>query len=122
MKSKRKIEKQTQLKENPELVETILTAKKNKAWLEVASILSMSRRKRIEVNLDKLNQEVEENKTLIIPGKVLSQGEIKKKVKISALSFSEKARQKLKEAKIDFNYIREEIKKNPSGEKIKILK
>lgn len=122
MKSKRQIEKQTQKKGSTNLVETIQIAKKNSSWGDIARILSGPRRKRKELNLDELNKQIEGDKILVIPGKVLSQGELDKKVKISAFNFSEKAKQKLKEAKIEFNYIIDEIKKNPSGIKIKIIK
>ena len=40
MKSKTLIEKQMQKKVNPDLVKTIIAAKKNENWLEVAGILS----------------------------------------------------------------------------------
>jgi len=38
-----------------------------------------------------------------------------------ALSFSESAKTKLKEEKVEFATIGEEIKKNPKGEKIVLL-
>ena len=43
-----------QNKNNPILVETILTAKKNKNWVEVASLISAPRKKRAELNLDQI--------------------------------------------------------------------
>ena len=65
---------------------------------------------------------VKEKDIVIIPGKVLSQGEIDKKIKIVAFEFSEKAREKLSRSKTEFSSINEEIKKNPNGIGIKILK
>ena len=61
MKSKTKIEKQTKKKRNPELVETILAAKKTgkSGWMKVASILSGSRRNRPSLNW----KEIEEKAT-----------------------------------------------------------
>ncbi len=53
MKTKTKIEKQLKRKINPELVETIIAAKKHKGWLEVSSILSSPKRKKININLEK---------------------------------------------------------------------
>ncbi|MBI3623821.1 50S ribosomal protein L18e [Candidatus Pacearchaeota archaeon] len=122
MKTKARIEKQLKKKTNSKLVETIIAAKKNKEWNEVASILSMPRRKRLEVNLDKISKEVKGNETVIIPGKVLSMGEIDKKIKISALYFSNKAKEKLDKADCETLTILEEIKKNPGAKGIKILK
>ncbi len=124
IKSKTKISKQLEKKNNPELVETILNAKKKEKWLEIAGILSGSRRKRTNVNIDKINKEAKgaEKETIVIPGKVLSQGEIDKKIKIAALSFSEKAKEKLLSAKCEVKTILEEIKSNPDAKGIKILK
>ncbi|MDP3758526.1 MAG: uL15 family ribosomal protein, partial [Candidatus Daviesbacteria bacterium] len=63
-----------------------------------------------------------EKEKVIVPGKVLSQGEINKKIKVIALSFSEKAKEKLKKSGCEFSNILTEIKSNPSGEGIRILK
>ena len=120
IKSKTKIETQLRTKTNPELVEVIVLAKKNPAWIEVASLMTSPGSKTSEKNLSEIQKA--EGKTIVVPGKVLSQGEISKKIKISALGFSEKAEQKIKEAKIDYNYILEEIKLNPGALGIKILK
>lgn len=122
MKTKTLIEKQTKKKSNVELVKTIIAAKKNKGWLEVAGILSGSRKKRKSLNLEEINKESKDKEVILIPGKVLSQGEIDKKIKIIAFGFSEKAKQKLKEAKIDFKLIIDEIKSNPQAKEIKVLK
>ena len=122
MKSKTKIEKQIKKKTNASLVETIISAKKNEKWIEIASILSAPRRKRINLNLEKINEEAKEGEKIVVPGKVLSQGEINKKIKIVALDFSEKAKDKLLKAGCEVEYILEEIKKNPEAKGIKVLK
>ena len=92
MKSKSLIEKQLRKKTNPELVETIIAAKKHKNWLKIAGLLSTPRKKHKTMNLKDINEISKEGETIIIPGKVLSQGEINKKIKITALSFSQKAK------------------------------
>lgn len=122
MKSKTKITLQTKRKKNPALVETINSAKKNEKWKEIAEILTYPRRKKRYLNLGQLNKLVESGEKIVVPGKILSQGILDKKIKLSAFSFSEEAKEKLKEAKIEFNYIEEEIKKNPSAEGIKLLR
>ena len=71
--------------------------------------------------MNRISQLTKENDTIVFPGKVLGIGDISKKIKIAALSFSEKAKETLKEKKIEFLTINEEIKKNPDGKKIKIL-
>jgi large subunit ribosomal protein L18e len=122
MKTKTQIEKQLKRKKNTELVETIIAAKKNKAWLEVAGVLSGPRRNRININLEEIDKEAKEGETIIVSGKVLSQGEITKKVKIASLNFSEKAKEKLLNAKCELSNILDEIKKNPQAKNIKVLK
>ncbi len=121
MKSKTQIEKQLERKTNQELVKTIIEAKKKKNWLEIAAILSSPRAKKISMNLDKINHEAKEGETVIIPGKVLSQGELNKKIKVVALSFSEMAKEKISKSKSEVLTMLEEIKKNPDAKGIKIL-
>ena len=122
MKSKTKIDKQIKKKTSKELVETIINLKKHDKWLDVARILSGSRKNMVNLNLEKINNETKEGEIAIISGKVLSQGEINKKIKIVAFGFSEKAKEKLSRSKTEFSSINKEIKINPHGKGIKILK
>jgi len=121
-KSKTFIEKQLERKTNPELVKTIIEAKKKKNWLDVASSLSSPRAKRVSMNLDKINEEAKEGETVVVAGKVLSQGELDKKIKVVALGFSEMAKEKIAKAKGDALTILEEIKKNPEAKNVRFLK
>jgi len=109
-------------KRNPELVETIIRAKKNDMWLEVASVLSSPRRRKIEINLDEIEEKTKEGDTIIVPGKVLGKGDVSKKIRVAALSFSEKAKEKLKNKNCEVVSILEEIKINPEARGVKILK
>ena len=122
MKSKTKISKQLERKSNSRLGETILAGKKNEAWMGVASVLSGPRRIRTCINLEEINKDAKAGETVVIPGKVLSQGEIDKKIKVVAFSFSDKAKEKLLSAKCVISYILDEIKSNPSAKGIKIMK
>lgn len=122
MKSKTQIETQLKRKTNSDLVKTIIEAKKKDKWMEIARILSSPRIKKISINLDKINEEIKEGDIIIIPGKVLSQGEITKKAKIIALNFSNKAKEKILKAKGECSYIIEEIKKNPEAKNVRVLK
>lgn len=122
MKTKTKIEQQLRRKTNPDLVETIIVAKKHKAWNKVAAILSAPRVKRIDVNLDKINEEAKDGETIVVPGKVLSEGELDKKVHVIAFAFSEKAKEKILNAKGKALTILEAIKDNPHIKEIKIIK
>jgi len=121
MKSKTKIEKQTKKKTNSELVQTINEAKNKKEWKSIAEILSYPRRKRPSINLNKIGEKIKEKEIAVIPGKVLSEGEINKKNKIVAFNFSKKSKEKLLKAGCEISSILEEIKKNPQARGIRIL-
>jgi len=122
MKSKTQIEKQLEKKTNPELVKTIIEAKKKKNWLGLAAALSSPRANRANMNLSKINDEAKEGEIVVIAGKVLSQGELDKKIKVVALSFSAMAKEKIAKAKGEALTILEEIKKNPEAKNVRFLK
>ncbi len=122
MKSKTKIGKQVEKKRNPDLVKTIIEAKKKKNWLEVAAILSRPKAGRVNINLNKLNDEAKARETIVISGKVLSQGEVDKKIKVVAFGFSKRAKEKLLNAKCEVSDILNEIKSNPDAKNVRILK
>ena len=122
MKSKTLITKQTRRKFNLELIEIINITKKNKNWKRIAEILSTPRRRKIIMNLERINKEAKDGEVILVPGKILSQGEINKKMRIVARDFSKKAEEKLLKSKIEFLKIKEEIKKNPDAKGIKMLK
>ena len=116
--SKTQISKRVKRKTNPELVETIALAKKNNL-LELAKKLSGPTRMQKKINLDDLNK-LKEEKVLVV-GKVLGDGKIKKKIKIAALGFSESAKEKLKKAGCKTLTIKQAIEKNKKLEGVKII-
>jgi len=122
MKSKTLISKQLKRKTNSKLVDTIIEAKKRPGWIAIADILAGPRKNHRNRNLEEINKNSKEKDIVAIPGKVLSQGQIDKKIKIVALEFSKNAREKLKTAGCEVSYISEELKKNPEAKGVKILK
>ncbi len=122
MKSKSTIEKQISKKKNPELVKTIVIAKKNPKWFKVAEILSGSSRNKIVINLDKINEESKQGEIIVVPGKVLSLGNVNKKIRVAGLNFSEKAKEKLLKAGCEIVLLKDEIKNNKEAKAVKILK
>lgn len=120
--SKTRIEKRLKRKTDSGLVRTILLAKKNNAWLQIAQLISAPRRKQASVNLERIERETTEGDTIVVPGKVLGQGKISKMVRVCALSFSKDAIKKLKETKSEIVNIEEEIRINPKAQGIKIIK
>ena len=121
MKSKKLIEKQIKKKRNPELVETLILAKKNESWRAICEKLSTSKRNRLVMNLSEIDEKTSEKESVIVPGKVLSEGDLTKKIRIVSFSISEKAKEKLIKSGSAFSTILEEIKKNPSAKGLKIL-
>jgi large subunit ribosomal protein L18e len=120
IKSKTKIEKQLAKKTNPVLVQTVVLAKKNPAWIEVAGLLTTPGRNRKDFNLSSV--ENAEGDVVVVCGKVLSQGEVTKKKKVAALGFSETAKKKLKDAGCETITIMEEIKNNKDAKGVVVLK
>ncbi|MHA1143188.1 MAG: 50S ribosomal protein L18e [Candidatus Helarchaeota archaeon] len=104
-----------------ELIEFLWNTKR-RIWRKVAKDLSKRNQDKIEVNLYQINKYSKENDMIIIPGKVLSSGELDHKIQIAAFNFSEKAREKLLKSKSIVMNIRELYEKNPTGTNITIIK
>ena len=89
--------------------------------IEVAKKLEKSRRKKPEVNLSKLNRICKKNETVLIPGKVLSSGILKKPLTVAAASFSMTAVEKIQKSGGKAISIKELIKDNPKGTNVRIV-
>ena len=68
------------------------TKEKAKIWKVIAKELEKPTRIRRMVSIEKLNRVTKKEETVIVPGKVLSQGELDHKVTIAAWTFSEAAK------------------------------
>lgn len=120
IKSKTKIETQLKKKNNVLLVETIIESKKNPNWILVAQLLVAPGRNLKSINLSDI--ESTEGNIIVVPGKVLSGGVITKKIKVAALNFSEKAKEKLLKAGCELTSITEEIKNNKDAKGVTIIR
>jgi len=90
-------------------------------WKRIARDLERPSRQRREVNLSRINRYAKDNETVIVPGKVLAAGSLSKKVTIAAWQFSDQALVKIKDSKSTSMSIEELMKKNPKGQKVRIL-
>jgi large subunit ribosomal protein L18e len=90
-------------------------------WKDIALRLEKSLKNWPVVNLDRISMYVQEKETALIPGKVLSDGDLTKKITVAAWSFSEKSHDKIKKAGGKSISIDELMKNNPKGENIRIL-
>ena len=110
------------MKTNPRLEKLIRSLKKLsrvqkvKIWKRIAEDLDKSTRRMREVNVESIDRVTKDGETIIVPGKVLGEGEIKHKVNVAAYQFSEGAKKKL-----DTMSIEELMEKNPKGSKVRII-
>lgn len=96
--------------------------KKNKVnlWLRIARDLSRPTRIRRAVNLYKIDKRTLVGETALVPGKVLSVGDLTKKLTVAAYQFSEKAEEKINKVGKAIK-IQDLIKENPEGKKIRLI-
>ena len=115
------------IKTNPNLIELINKLnKKSKSedaaiWKDVAQRLERSNRRTAEVNLSDIARHAEAGETILVPGKVLSNGDLTEKVDVVALKFSAKAQEKIESAGGECIAIDEIIETNPKGSNIRIM-
>ena len=98
-----------------------LRATKRRIWQTVAFKLDKSKKDSIQVNLSKLNKVTKENEVIVVPGKVLGEGDLDHKIILAAFAFSESAKNKLLLKKIKIQSIEELLETNPTGSNIKII-
>lgn len=114
-------------KTNPVLITLIHELKKQSIekeapiWKDIALRLEKSSKNWSEVNLNRISNYINDKEIALIPGKVLSTGNLTKKVTIAAWTFSDKAIEKIKKAGGTTMSIEDLIKKNPDGKNIRIL-
>jgi len=90
-------------------------------WRDIAGRLERPTRNYSEVNLSKINRHTIEDETVIVPGKVLSSGNIEHKVIVAALGFSDGAREKITKKGGSCLNIEDLVKENPNGSGVKIM-
>jgi large subunit ribosomal protein L18e len=103
------------------LVDELMKNKKP-FWRKVANELSRPSRKKVEVNLSKIEVYGAEDATVLIPGKVLGAGMLSKKMTIAAFSFSESAKKLISSAGGKAVTIDSLHKSNPEGRNVTLLK
>ncbi len=90
-------------------------------WRRIAEDLSKPTRQRRAVNLSRINRYTKADETVIVPGKVLSSGELDHSITIAAWQFSGQAREKIEGNKSKALSINELMKENIKGKKIRII-
>lgn len=90
-------------------------------WKRIEEELYKPSRQRRVVNVYKIDKYAQEGEMVIVPGKVLSVGELHKKVDVAAVNFSAGAKEKITQAKGRALSIQELLHENPQGKKVRIL-
>ena len=88
-------------------------------WKAIARGLNRPRRVRYEADLKRLERFAKPKETIVVPGVVLSRGELKKPLTLAALRFTPRAREKIEKAGGKCLSIQELMEKRPS--KIRVM-
>ncbi len=89
-------------------------------WKRIADDLEKPSRGQRTVNVFKLDATAADGETVIVPGKVLGEGDLTKKITVAAFSFSDGARAKIDKSCKALS-IAELVKANPKAAKVRIL-
>lgn len=90
-------------------------------WRYVRELLSKPKRRRVAVNISRLNRYTSENDVVVVPGKVLGAGDINHKIVVGAYDYSLTALEKLRRAGCEVLSIPELIERYPRGSRVKII-
>ncbi len=113
---------------NQTLIDTITALEKaseesGKAiWKALAADLDKAKRKRVAVNLSRIERHTAEGEVVAVPGKVLAAGDLSKPVKIAAFQFSEGALEKIKNAQAEAMSLTELLDSGIQPSQIRIMK
>jgi large subunit ribosomal protein L18e len=114
-------------KENPELVRLIVelrrTARSQKApiWASVADRLERPRHQVSPVNVGHLDRWTEAGETIIVPGKLLAEGRLSKKLTVAAFAYSKEARTKIHAAGGSAVTVHDLLKSKPDGAGVRLF-
>ena len=115
-------------KTNPNTVNLIKSLTKQSSaenapiWKAVANDLSRANRKNKEVNVYHIAKNTAEDDTIVVPTKVLGEGNIEHSVTVAAFKFSAEAEEKITAAGGKCLKIDGLMAENPKGSNVKIIK
>ncbi|WP_132057637.1 50S ribosomal protein L18e [Halorussus amylolyticus] len=115
-------------KTNPRLTSLIAELKSEArdsgadVWSTVADRLEKPRSTHAEVNLGRIERYAQEDETVIVPGKVLGSGAIRKNVTVAAVDFSSTAETKIQQADGETLELEQAIEQNPDGTNVRVIR
>jgi len=114
-------------KGNPELVRLVGELKKAARahqapiWAAVADRLERPRHQVEPVNVGQLDRLAEAGETVVVPGKLLAEGRLVKRLTVGAFGFSAEARGKIHAAGGSAVSLQDVIKAHPDGSGVRLL-
>ena len=114
-------------KTNPRLASLIAELKSTArdddvgVWADVADRLEKPRRSHAEVNLGRIERYAHPDETVVVPGKVLGSGVLRKNVTVAAVDFSKTARTKIEQADGEAVSLEDLIDRRPDGRNVRVI-
>ncbi len=114
-------------KENSELVRVIhalrRAARKEHApiWSSVADRLERPRHQTTPVNVGHLERLARPEETVVVPGKLLAEGPLTKRLTVGAFAFSQEARTKIRAAGGSAFSLEELLRSHPDGTGVRLV-
>jgi len=94
---------------------------KRKIWKKISKKISSPRKNQVEANLYRINKKTKPKDTIVVPGKILANGELKHKLTIACLNCSEAAKKKIEASGSKLISIEALMEQNPTGTGIKVF-
>ncbi len=115
-------------KKNPVLSSLLVDIKKNATrhdsgfWRDVYERLQKPSRQMPVVNVGKIaSLQLQKDEVIVVPGKLLGNGNIDKPVTVYAYKASRQAIQKIEAAKGKYGTLRDLLRDNPQGKNVRII-
>jgi len=114
-------------KENSELVRLIVElrraarSKDAPIWATVADRLERPRHRVVPVNVGHLDRLAEAGETVIVPGKLLAEGPLSKKLTVAAFAYSKEAKAKIHAAGGVALSVHDLVRSKPDGAGVRLL-
>ena len=90
-------------------------------WGDVAERLEKPRRTHAEVNLGRIERYAREDETVVVPGKVLGSGRLRKQVTVAAVDFSGTAETKIDQVGETVR-LEQALEDNPEGANVRVIR
>ena len=94
---------------------------KRPIWRDVSKRLMAPQKNRVEKNLGDLSRITKNGDIIIVPGKILANGALDKKITIACYAISKSAAKKLEASESNQMSIEELVKKYPAGKGVRII-